>query len=65
MKNNFDHRIAYNPERYPTIKIIIPTIDNLVINVEITPIETYQNRKINNPIIMAEEPLNASLISML
>ena len=65
MKNNFDHEIAYNPERYPTRKIIIPIIDDFVINVDIIPIETYQNRKINNPIIIAEEPLNASLISML
>tara|TARA_B110000037_G_C16992243_1_gene453610 strand:- start:49 stop:237 length:189 start_codon:yes stop_codon:yes gene_type:complete len=62
MKNNFDQEIAYKPERYPTAKIKIPMIDILVIKVDITMSETYQNRKINNPIIMANEPLKASLI---
>ena len=62
MKSNFDHEIAYKPERYPTKKIRIPMIEIFVIKVNITTSEMYQNRKINNPIIMAKEPLNASLI---
>ena len=62
MKNNFDHEIAYKPERYPTIKIKIPMIDIFVIKVDIITTEMYQNRKINNPIIRAKEPLNASFI---
>ena len=37
-------------------------IDIFVIKVDIITTEMYQNRKINNPIIMATEPLNASFI---